>query len=91
MLLSHADIEMLIVDDNSPDGTALVVSDMAKSDPRIHLLVRPSKLGLGSAYIAGFRYALEQDYGLIFEMDADFSHDPAAIPELIAAAKEYDL
>ena len=91
VLLAAEGLEILIVDDNSPDGTALVVKEMAKSDPRIHILVRASKLGLGSAYIAGFRYALEEDYGLIFEMDADFSHDPVAIPELIAAAKENDL
>ena len=91
VLPADAELEVLIVDDNSPDGTAASVREMAKSDPRIHLLVRASKLGLGSAYVAGFRYALENNYVLIFEMDADFSHDPAAIPDLIAGAKEYDL
>jgi dolichol-phosphate mannosyltransferase len=84
-------IEVLVVDDNSPDGTAGVVERLASSDSRVHLLRRPGKLGLGSAYIAGFRWALDRDYGIIFEMDADFSHDPAAIPSFLEAIEEADL
>ena len=91
VLQADAGLEVLVVDDNSPDGTASAVRELGKSDPRIHLLVRAAKLGLGSAYVAGFRYALENNYSLIFEMDADFSHDPSALPSLMAGAKEFDL
>ena len=69
--------DVLIVDDGSPDGTARLVEEMAKSYPeRIHILKRKGKLGLGTAYIAGFKWALERSYDYIFEMDCDFSHDP---------------
>ncbi|MEZ4651463.1 MAG: polyprenol monophosphomannose synthase [Candidatus Eisenbacteria bacterium] len=71
--------EVLVVDDNSPDGTAAAVRQMMASEPRIHLLERPGKMGLGSAYIAGFRYGISQGFDVIFEMDADFSHDPGAL------------
>ncbi len=91
VLLADPVLEALVVDDNSPDGTAAAVREMAKADPRIHLIVRAAKLGLGSAYVAGFRYALENNYALVFEMDADFSHDPAVLPDLIAGAKKYDI
>ncbi len=84
-------IEVLIVDDGSPDGTADAVRQMARTDDRIHLLSRPGKRGLGSAYIAGFRWALERDYEVIFEMDADFSHDPSAIPEFLRAIEDADV
>jgi len=85
-------LEILVVDDNSPDGTAAHVSAMAERDPRVHLLQRERKLGLGSAYVAGFRYALERtEAQLIFQMDADFSHDPEAIPEFLAASADADL
>ena len=91
VLLADPVLEALVVDDNSPDGTAAAVREMAKADPRIHLIVRAAKLGLGSAYVVGFRYALENNYALVFEMDADFSHDPAVLPDLIAGAKKYDI
>jgi dolichol-phosphate mannosyltransferase len=84
-------IEILVVDDNSSDGTGDIVSAMMRDEPRIHLLSRPRKLGLGTAYVAGFRYALERDYELVFEMDADFSHDPDSIPAFLEAAAEADL
>ena len=84
-------VAMLVVDDNSPDGTAKLVEDLAARDNRVHILHRPGKLGLGSAYLAGFRYALERDYQLIFEMDADFSHDPRYLKDFLAASREADL
>ncbi len=83
--------EVLIVDDNSPDGTGAAADNMAKSNPRVHVMHRAGKMGLGSAYIEGFRYALDKGYGYIFEMDADFSHDPAEIPRFLEAAKEADV
>lgn len=78
----------LIVDDNSPDGTGQLAEAMAAKNARVHVLHRPGKLGLGTAYLAGFRFALERDYAYIFEMDADFSHDPKYLPMLLAAARE---
>jgi dolichol-phosphate mannosyltransferase len=84
-------LEILVVDDNSPDGTAGAVEEIAARDPRVHLLHRPGKMGLGSAYIAGFRWALARDYGIVFEMDADFSHDPSALPAFFEAIEEADL
>ncbi|MBX3175672.1 MAG: polyprenol monophosphomannose synthase [Gemmatimonadaceae bacterium] len=83
-------IEMLFVDDNSPDGTGDLIDGIAKENPRIHLLRRPGKMGLGTAYRDGFRWALARDYELIFEMDADFSHDPDHLPEFLAAAEQAD-
>lgn len=84
-------LEVLVVDDQSPDGTGDVVAQRAAQDPRIHLLQRAGKLGLGSAYREGFRYALDHGAEYIFEMDADFSHDPSAIGEFLAHAQEVDL
>ncbi|HET9327968.1 MAG TPA: polyprenol monophosphomannose synthase [Candidatus Eisenbacteria bacterium] len=84
-------LEVLVVDDNSPDGTAALVDTRKASDPRIHLLQRPGKMGLGSAYRDGFRYALRQGAQYVFEMDADFSHDPAAIGAFLENAAEVDL
>jgi len=83
-------IEMLFVDDNSPDGTGDLIADLASRETRIHLLRRPGKLGLGTAYRDGFRWALARDYELIFEMDADFSHDPSHLPEFLKAAESAD-
>ncbi len=85
------DLEVTVVDDNSPDGTADAVETLAGDDGRVHVVRRPKKMGLGSAYVAGFKYSLERDADLVFEMDADFSHDPAAIPEFVAAAVDADL
>lgn len=84
---SHLDV--LVVDDNSPDGTADIVKGMQGQFPeRLHLLERAEKNGLGTAYIAGFNYCLEREYTYIFEMDADFSHDPNDLPRLLKACKE---
>jgi dolichol-phosphate mannosyltransferase len=83
-------IEMLVVDDASPDGTGKLADDMAAADPRVHVLHRESKDGLGRAYLAGFKWALERDFELIFEMDADISHPSDALPRLIAAAETHD-
>jgi dolichol-phosphate mannosyltransferase len=84
-------IEVLVVDDNSPDGTGRLADEMAARDPRIHILHRPGKQGLGTAYLAGFRWGLERDYEFIFEMDADFSHDPKHLPQFLAAVENADL
>lgn len=81
--------DVLIIDDGSPDGTAAAVRELIpESDGRLFLVERSSKLGLGTAYIAGFRWALERDYDYVFEMDADFSHDPADVPRLLAACED---
>jgi len=84
-------ISVLVVDDNSPDGTAAFVEKEMKNNDRIHLVKRESKRGLGTAYIAGFKYALQKDFELIFEMDADFSHDPVELPKFLLEAKNCDL
>jgi len=84
-------IHVLIVDDNSPDGTGRIADEMAAEDDRIHVIHREGKLGLGTAYIAGFKWALERDYECIFEMDSDFSHNPDHIPEFLEAAQDSDL
>jgi dolichol-phosphate mannosyltransferase len=78
------EVDVLVVDDGSPDGTASLVTSLQKDVPgRIHLIERTGKLGLGTAYVAGFKYAIEKGYGYVCEMDADFSHDPEDIPRLI--------
>jgi dolichol-phosphate mannosyltransferase len=84
-------LEVLVVDDNSPDGTGRLADDLARSNPRVHVLHREGKLGLGTAYIAGFRWALEQGFDYVFEMDADFSHDPAHLKEFLRAVESADL
>lgn len=83
--------DLLFVDDSSPDGTGEIADGLAAAEPRIHVLHRTVKDGLGRAYIAGFKWALERDYNRIFEMDADFSHDPKTLPAFIEKAKECDL
>ncbi len=91
VLSQHPGIHVLIVDDNSPDGTGELADELSGRDERIHVLHREGKLGLGTAYIAGFKWALERDYDLVFEMDSDFSHNPDHIPQFLEAAQEYDL
>lgn len=84
-------IDILIVDDGSPDGTGSIVERLKEKNSRIHLLRRPTKMGLGTAYVAGFKFALENKYDFIFEMDADFSHNPKEIPNFLSHMKEYDV
>ena len=84
-------IDVLVVDDNSPDGTGQIADELAGQNQRIHVLHRDGKQGLGTAYVAGFKWALDRDYEYIFEMDADYSHDPKHLPEFLAAAQEADL
>ncbi len=84
-------IEVLVVDDNSPDGTGRMADEMAAENPRVHVLHREGKLGLGTAYLNGFDWALERDYEFILEMDADGSHDAKHLPEFLAAIEDADL
>jgi len=84
-------IEALIVDDNSPDGTAVVAAALAHSEPRVHVLCREGKLGLGTAHVAGYRWALERDYERIITMDADFSHPPDRIAAMLEASLDSDV
>jgi dolichol-phosphate mannosyltransferase len=83
--------EILIVDDNSQDGTAETVKAMGSNTGNIHLLSREKKMGLGTAYVTGFKWALKRDYNVIFEMDADFSHDPEALPQFLREIEKADL
>ncbi|HTM01824.1 MAG TPA: polyprenol monophosphomannose synthase, partial [Candidatus Omnitrophota bacterium] len=83
--------EVLIVDDNSPDGTGAIADEAAARDPRVHVMHRAGKQGLGSAYVAGFRYALDRDYEAVFEMDADFSHNPESLPVFLHELENADL
>jgi dolichol-phosphate mannosyltransferase len=78
--------DVLVIDDNSPDGTGAIADELATDRPWLHVLHRPVKRGLGRAYLAGFRWALERDYAYILEMDCDFSHDPESVPSLLDAA-----
>lgn len=84
-------IHILIIDDASPDGTGELADRLAAGEPRVEVMHRAGKLGLGTAYIAGFRWALERGFDLVFEMDADFSHDPAHIPDFLKAAETHDV
>jgi dolichol-phosphate mannosyltransferase len=84
-------IDVLVVDDSSPDGTGELADQLAAENPRVHVLHRSQKEGLGKAYIAGFRWALDHGYDLIFEMDADFSHDPRFLPTFLDAIQDADL
>jgi dolichol-phosphate mannosyltransferase len=91
VLAQDSRLEVLVVDDASPDGTGQLADGLAQREPRVHVLHREGKLGLGTAYIVGFRWALEHGYDYVFEMDADFSHDPAHLKEFLKAAATADL
>jgi dolichol-phosphate mannosyltransferase len=84
-------LEVLVVDDNSPDGTGRLASALAAQQPRVHVLQREGKLGLGTAYITGFHWALAREYDYVFEMDADFSHDPAHLKQFLKEVERADL
>jgi len=84
-------LDILVVDDGSPDGTADIVDAIIAVNSRVNILRRPRKMGLGTAYVAGFRWALERKYDFVFEMDADFSHDPQHLPEFLRAIQSADL
>jgi len=84
-------IDVLVVDDNSPDGTGDLADDLAEELDRVHVLHRSGRQGLGRAYLEGFQWGLDREYGLFIEMDADFSHDPDALPEFIEKAQEFDV
>jgi len=91
-VLSQApNLDLLVIDDSSPDGTAGLVRDMMSVDSRIHLIERPGKMGLGTAYVRGFKFAIEHGYDYVFEMDADFSHSPKEIPNFLKKIQECDL
>jgi len=89
--LNVPDLGILVVDDNSPDGTGKIVAKICEKDSRIQLIEREEKLGLGTAYVAGFKYAIKEGFDYIFEIDADFSHNPDEIPKFLEKAKSYDL
>jgi dolichol-phosphate mannosyltransferase len=91
LLAADLGLDVLVVDDNSPDGTGAIADALATETGRVHVLHRAGKQGLGTAYIAGFRYALEQEYDCIVEMDADFSHRPEDLPQLLQAAETADV
>jgi dolichol-phosphate mannosyltransferase len=91
VLAQAAEIDVLVVDDGSPDGTGQLVDERVAIDNRVHILHRGRKLGLGTAYLAGFHWALERDYEFIFEMDADFSHDPQHLPQFLSSIENADL
>ncbi len=84
-------LEILVIDDASPDGTGELADALANEDPRVHVVHRDGKLGLGTAYIAGFRWGLERGYERLFEMDADLSHDPQHVPEFLTLSERFDL
>src|SRR5256885_2965402 len=91
-IFSYAqETDVLIVDDNSPDGTGKLADEIHNENPQVHVLHRAGKLGLGTAYIAGFKYAVAHDYDAAFEMDADFSHDPRYLPDFLKAIERADL
>jgi dolichol-phosphate mannosyltransferase len=84
-------LDVLIIDDASPDGTGPLADEIAADSTRVHVIHRPAKLGLGTAYLVGFRWGLDRSYDWLFEMDADFSHDPAHLPAFIEALEDHDL
>ena len=91
ILAAAPQVHVLVIDDNSPDGTGQLADDLAAREPRVKALHRPGKQGLGKAYLAGFAWALERDYRYVLEMDADISHDPQRLPALLEAMREADL
>ena len=91
VLNPNPDYHLLVVDDNSPDGTAEKVKELQNSYPNLHLEERPGKAGLGTAYLFGFKWALDRDYEVIVQMDADLSHDPKDVPRLVSELKDHDL
>ena len=91
VLAQDASLDILVVDDGSPDGTGEIADRIAEQNPRVHAVHRPKKMGLGTAYLTGFRWALARDYAYVFEMDADFSHDPAHLPQFLNAIQDCDL
>ena len=91
VLKQGVNIDILVVDDNSPDKTRAIVERMMQSNASIHLLNRPRKMGLGTAYVEGFRYAIREGYDYVFEMDADFSHNPDEIPNFLKKIESCDL
>ncbi len=91
ILASAPMVDILVVDDNSPDGTGKIADQLAAADSRVKVLHRAGKEGLGRAYLAAFSWALARDYGLVLEMDCDFSHDPRYLPAMLAAAERADL
>ncbi len=86
-----ANADILVIDDNSPDGTGKLADELAANDPRVHVLHRPGKLGLGTATLAGMRYAIDHHYDLFLNLDADFSHPPRYIPNLLEGMKDHDI
>ena len=84
-------LEILVVDDGSPDGTGAMADEISAAERRVHVLHRAGKLGLGTAYLAGFAWGLERGYDAFLQMDADFSHDPAHLPQFLSAVEDYDL
>ena len=90
VLKQDNNLDILIVDDNSPDKTYETVEYLSKNNPRVHLIKREGKLGLGSAYVAGFKYAIHNNYNFIIQMDADYSHDPTVIPQLLSEIQDRD-
>ena len=91
IFLYHPPADILFIDDNSPDHSATIIKELQKTSSQIHLIERPGKLGLGSAYLTGFKWGLERDYDTFFEMDADLSHHPKYLPDFLNAIQTHDL
>ncbi|MEN9674876.1 MAG: hypothetical protein RIS76_772 [Verrucomicrobiota bacterium] len=87
LMAQPVELDLLVVDDNSPDGTGILADELAAAHPQVHVLHREHKSGLGRAYLAGFAWALQRQYEFIFEMDADFSHNPADVPRFLEVAR----
>lgn len=90
-ILAAAPVDVCVIDDSSPDGTGVLADELARADGRVHVLHRPAKQGLGRAYLAGFRWALDCGYQRVVEMDADFSHQPRYLPKLMALCDSHDV